>query len=226
MCGRFVQATPGEVIAEVFGLSALPHLTPRYNLAPSQPAAVVRTEGGARKLTFCRWGLIPSWAKDPGIGNRLINARAETLAEKPAFRRALLFRRCVVPATGFYEWKREGAGKTPYFFRLQSSLPMALAGLWELWQPPQGPAVETFTIITTEANDFMKSIHDRMPAILAREALDAWLDPSFHDAGFLQTLLQPAPAGWLQAFPVARQVNNPAYDVPDCIVAVGPAMSG
>lgn len=226
MCGRFVQATPGEVIAEVFGLSEVPQLAPRYNLAPTQQAAVVRAEAGGRRLAFCRWGLIPSWAKEQSIGNRLINARAETLAEKPAFRRALVSRRLVIPATGFYEWKRETSRKTPYFFRLQGGFPMALAGLWELWQPPEGPPVESFTVITTEANDFMKTIHDRMPAILGREAVEAWLDPSLRDASFLQSLLKPAPAGWLEAFPVTRHVNNPAYDAPDCIVPLGPAISG
>lgn len=226
MCGRFVQATPGEVIAEVFGLPEVPPLPPKYNLAPTQPAAVVRGESSGKRLVFCRWGLIPSWAKDPAIGNRLINARAETLAEKPAFRRALVSRRCVIPATGFYEWKRETSGKTPYFFCLQSGLPMALAGLWELWQPPQGPAVESFAIVTTEANHFMKAIHDRMPAILASKDLEAWLDPSLRNASFLQGLLKPAPAGWLQAFPVTRRVNNPAYDAPDCIAPVGPVISG
>uniref|UniRef100_A0A7C2NAC2 Abasic site processing protein n=1 Tax=Thermoanaerobaculum aquaticum TaxID=1312852 RepID=A0A7C2NAC2_9BACT len=226
MCGRFVQATPGEVIAEVFGLSEVPELAPRYNVAPTQQAAVVRPEAGGRKLAFCRWGLVPSWAKDPAIGNRLINARAETLREKPSFRRALLTRRCVIPATGFYEWKREAGTKIPYFFRLQSEKPMALAGLWEHWQPPEGPPVESFTIITTEANEFMKAIHDRMPAILPQEALALWLDPAPRDAAALQELLRPAPSGWLEAFPVARKVNNPAYDAPDCIAPVGPVISG
>lgn len=226
MCGRFVQATPGEVIAEIFGLSEVPLLTPRYNVAPTQQAAVIRSESSGRRLVFCRWGLIPSWAKDATIGNRLINARAETLNQKPSFRRALVARRCVIPATGFYEWKQGISGKTPYFFRLQSGLPMALAGLWEQWQPPEGPLLESFTIITTEANDFMKGIHDRMPAILPRETVETWLDPSLRDAGFLQDLLRPAPAGWLEGFPVTRQVNNPAYDSPDCIEPLGPGVSG
>lgn len=225
MCGRFVQATPGEVIAQVFGLDAAPQLTPRYNVAPSQHAAIVREEGG-RRLVPCRWGLVPSWAKDPTIGNRLINARAETLAEKPSFRKALAFRRCIVPATGFYEWRREGATKTPYFIRLASGLPMGLAGLWERWQPPEGPAVETFAIVTTEANPFMAAIHDRMPAILPPEAFALWLDPQLRDATRVQELLAPAPPGWLEAYPVARQVSNPAYDAPDCIEPVGPVISG
>lgn len=226
MCGRFVQATPGEVIAEVFGLSEVPELAFRYNVAPTQKAAVVRQQAGGRELSFCRWGLIPSWAKHPSIGNRLINARAETLDEKPSFRRALVYRRCVIPATGFYEWKREAGTKIPYFFRLQSGQPMALAGLWEHWQPPEGPPVESFTIITTEANDFMKAVHDRMPAILPEKALALWLDPVPGDAAFFLELLKPAPPGWLLAFPVAPKVNNPAYDAPDCIVPVGPVISG
>lgn len=226
MCGRFVQATPGEVIAEVFGLPEVPQLAPRYNVAPTQEAAVVRQESGSRELTFCRWGLVPSWAKDPTIGNRLINARAETLAEKPAFRRALRLRRCVVPVTGFYEWKREGAGKVPYFIRLKGGLPMALAGIWEVWQPPQGPVLETFAIITTEANAFMAPIHDRMPAILPLEAVALWLDEGRKDAEELQPLLVPAPDTWLEAFPVSRRVNTPAYDAPDCVAPVGPVLSG
>lgn len=226
MCGRFVQATPGEVIAEVFGLPEVPRLAPRYNLAPTQNAAVVRPEESGRKLVLCRWGLIPSWAKDETLGNRLINARAETLSEKPAFRRALASRRCVIPATGFYEWKREGTTKTPYFVRLASGLPMGLAGLWERWQPPEGPVVESFAIVTTEANRFMAGIHDRMPAILLPEALALWLDPELRDSARLQKLLAPAPEGWLEAYPVSRKVNSPAYDAPDCLEPVGPVISG
>ncbi|MGC8917296.1 MAG: SOS response-associated peptidase [Thermoanaerobaculum sp.] len=226
MCGRFVQATPGEVIAEVFGLPEVPQLAPRYNVAPTQNAAVVRQQKGRRTLVLFRWGLVPSWAKDPTIGNRLINARAETLAEKPAFRRALRLRRCVVPVTGFYEWKREGAAKTPYFIRLKSGLPMALAGIWETWQPPEGPVLESFAIITTEANAFMAPIHDRMPAILPLAAVAFWLDEGPKGAEELQPLLVPAPDSWLEAFPVSRRVNNPAYDAPDCVAPVGPVLSG
>jgi len=217
MCGRFVQATPSAVIAEIFGLGEVPELAPRYNIAPTQTAAVVRWRGGRRELAMLRWGLVPSWAKDPSMGARLINARGETLASKPAFRSALRTRRCVIPATGFYEWQKTAAGKKPYFFYLASGLPMALAGLWEAWQPPEGPLWETFAIVTTQANARLAPIHDRMPAILDREAVERWLDPTVQDADELLGLLAPAPDSWIACHPVSRAVNNPQHDAPDCI---------
>ncbi|MCX7895162.1 MAG: SOS response-associated peptidase [Thermoanaerobaculum sp.] len=226
MCGRFVQATPAEVIAEVFGLEEVPVLSPRFNLAPTQEAAVIRVESGQRRLVWLRWGLIPFWAREAQMGQRLINARAETLAEKPAFRQALSFRRCLVPATGFYEWKQEGAGKVPFFFQLRRGGPMAFAGLWERWEPPQAPAVESFTIITTAANAFVGSFHHRMPAILPEEAWERWLDPTNRNGSTVLPLLRPAPDDWLEAVPVSRKVNNPAYDAPDCLAPVGAVRSG
>jgi len=221
MCGRFVQATPGEVIAEIFGLEEVPKLAPRYNVAPTQSAAVVRWRGDRRELAMLRWGLVPSWAKDPSIGARLMNARGETLATKPAFRYALRNRRCVVPATGFFEWQKTATGKRPYFFYLASGLPMALAGLWEVWQPPEGPVLETFTIVTTQANAKLAPIHDRMPAILDESAIKVWLDPSVREAEALVRLLSPAPESWIGFHPVSRAVNNPQHDAPECIAPLG-----
>jgi putative SOS response-associated peptidase YedK len=226
MCGRFVQATPGQVIAQVFGLGEVPELSPRYNIAPTQEAAVVRVEGDKRVLAFLRWGLVPSWAKDPTIGNRLINARAETLAEKPAFRRALVQRRCVIPATGFYEWRKLATGKQPYYFCLENGLPMAMAGLWERWEGEEGPPLETFAIITTPANELLAPIHDRMPALLSPVAMQLWLAPQLVDSQQLTALLAPAPAAWLRAYPVSRAVNNPAHDAPDCIAPVSSETPG
>lgn len=226
MCGRFAQATSGEVIAEIFGLGEVPQLAPRFNVAPTQPAAVVRTVKGKPQLAFLRWGLVPSWAKDPNIGQRLINARAETLGEKPAFRQALFRRRCVVPVTGFYEWRSSPKGKQPYFIRLSSGLPMVLAGLWEIWRPPAGQPLESFTIITTQANTFLAPLHDRMPVILPEEGWCAWLDLAPVEAFQLLRWLTPAPESWLEFFPVSRAVNNPAYDAPDCLVPVAPPDPG
>lgn len=226
MCGRFVQATPSEVIAELFRLEVVPPLSPRYNIAPTQLAAVVREGAEGRQLVFLRWGLVPSWAKDPSLGSRLINARAETVAEKAAFRRALLHRRCVVPATGFYEWKKLPAGKQPYYFFLKSGRPMALAGLWECWSGGEGSVLETFTILTTQANQLLAPIHDRMPVLLSPEATEAWLDPRLHQPEKLLPLLAPAPAEWLAAVPVSRAVNNPAHDAPDCIAPLASPASG
>ncbi len=221
MCGRFAQAAKPEVIAELFGLprTAVPSYRPRYNLAPTQPALVLRRHPMTheKELTFLLWGLIPSWAKDPSIGNRLINARAESLAEKPAFRAAFRRRRCLVPADGFYEWKKTGDGKQPYFITRKDGKPMALAGLWERWQSPDGSVIESFTLITTEPNELVRKLHNRMPAILPEDAFDLWLDP-FADLKTVQKLLQtPYPAARLTAWPVSALVNNPAHDDPGLI---------
>ncbi len=216
MCGRFSQAAAPEDIAELFDLpvQAVPDYRPRYNLAPTQPALVLRRhpQTGERELTFLTWGLVPSWAKDPTIGSRLINARAETLAEKPAFRAAFRRRRCLVPANGFFEWKKTGSGKQPYFIARKDGRPMAMAGLWEHWQSADGSVIESFTLITTEPNELVKQIHDRMPAILPRTAFDAWLDPD-EDVALLQDLLRhPVSAEELDAWPVSTAVNRPDND--------------
>lgn len=215
MCGRFSFATPADVVAEVFEVAAVPPLTPRYNIAPTQEVTAVRREEGQRRLTRLRWGLIPAWAKDASLGARLINARAETVAEKPAFRAAFRARRCLILADGFYEWSAGGGGKQPYFISFAGFRPFAMAGLWERWSGA-GETVESCAILTTTANQLVAPLHHRMPVILAPEAVPAWLDPAVHDPRFLQPLLRPYPAEEMTAWPVGRGVNNPRHDDPSC----------
>ena len=216
MCGRFTMATPGAVIAEVFGLNTVPELAPRYNIAPTQDVAAVRNEAAGRTCVLLRWGLIPGWAGDAAIGNRLINARAETLAEKPAFRAALRSRRCLVLADGFYEWQRLGGRKQPHLVRFRDGRPFAFAGLWESWHGEGEQAVESCTIVTTAANAVVAPIHDRMPVILDEAGITAWLDAGIREPAALTGLLAPSPADAMEAFPVGTLVNNPANDVPQC----------
>lgn len=217
MCGRFTLASPPELVAEHFGLVSVPALAPRYNIAPTQTVAVVRDSGTGRRLDLLRWGLVPAWAKDMSIGNRLINARAETVADKPAFRAAYRDRRCLVPADGFYEWKGAGKGKQPMYIRRRDHAPFAIAGLWESWHADQPDAVETITLITTEPNALLATIHNRMPVILDPSDYARWLDPNTPDPG---DLLQPYPAGEMMAHAVSRKVNSPANDEPGCIEAI------
>lgn len=222
MCGRFTQTATTAIIAEQFGVTAPSHLQPRYNIAPSQPIAVIRIEPDrtTRTLVMLRWGLIPSWAKDPKIGNQCINAKAETVAEKPSFRAAFKKRRCLVVATGFYEWQVQGRTKQPMWIGLQSQHPFALAGLWEQWTPADGEPLETCSIITTEPNGFMAKIHNRMPVILAPASYDQWLDPTFQHIEPLKALLRPYLGEELKAYPVSTLVNNPRHDVPQCLEPV------
>lgn len=223
MCGRYTLTSSGDVVAEIFELVDVPPILPRYNMAPTQEAAVVRVvaPGAPRTLDRLRWGLIPTWAQDPAIGNRMINARAESVAEKPAYRDSFRRRRCLVLADGFYEWKKlDPKTKQPYLIRRQDRLPFAFAGLWSWWQDRQAaasPAIETFTILTTDPNDLLRPLHDRMPVILDRRDHAAWLDPANRDAAGLQALLVPAPVEGWETVPVSRAVNSPAHDEPDCI---------
>ena len=221
MCGRFTLTADAKKLAESFvDFAPPPENRPRYNIAPSQPVAVVANTG-ENKIDFFTWGLIPSWAKDPKIGNRLINARSETLAEKPSFRTAYRRRRCLILTDGFYEWRKNpDKTKTPMYIQLESQEPFAFAGLWEQWFSPHGDQVLTCTIITTQPNDFMAQIHNRMPVILPPEAYAQWLDPVEQKPDTLQPLLKPYPAEEMTAYPVSRQVNNPRNDVPDCILPV------
>ncbi len=195
-------------------------LTPRYNVAPSQSvAAIVQLPDASRpQLQILRWGLIPSWAKDPKIGYKLINARAETVSEKPLFRSAFGKRRCLIPATGFYEWQQvEGSRlKQPYFIGVQDEGLFAFAGLYEQWESPDGDVLETCTIITTTANEIVASIHERMPVILAGQEYALWLDPSFGKIDRLQALLAPYPASGMTVYPISNLVNNPKNDSPEC----------
>jgi putative SOS response-associated peptidase YedK len=199
---------------EVSDVSA--DLDPSYNIAPTQQVAVVIDEG-VRRLVPVQWGLVPSWAKDPSVGNKMINARAETITEKASYRNAFKKRRCLVVADGFYEWQKTGDGKRPIYIRLKSGKPFGFAGLYEVWEPPEGEALTTCTIITTEANELMKPIHDRMPVIVPKEKQDLWLDPGVKDQESLLDLLKPYPAVDLEAYPVSRRVNSPANNSPDCI---------
>jgi putative SOS response-associated peptidase YedK len=217
MCGRFTQAAPGEVIAALFELPQTPDLAPRYNIAPTQEVAAVRSAaGGGRELVRLHWGLIPSWAKDRSMGSRMINARSETAAEKPAFRAALKARRCLIVADGFYEWQRLGTRKQPFFLALRDGRPFGFAGLWERWAEGSAEPVESCTILTTSANDAIAPIHDRMPVILNAADHAAWLDPGIREPAALLPLLRPLPADAVRAYPVSLLVNNPANDVPGC----------
>jgi len=220
MCGRYTLTSSGEELALLFDISDLPMVLPRYNLAPTQEAAVVRVPapGEPRRLDLLKWGLIPYWAKEASIGNRMINARSESVAEKPAYRWSFRKKRCLIPADGFYEWKKEGKLKQPYLIHRQDGKPFAFAGLWSSWKSPdQERPIETFTILTTDANDLLRPLHDRMPVIVDPENFDLWLDPKIEDAAKLQPLLAPHAVDGFETFPVSRAVNSPANDVVDCI---------
>lgn len=222
MCGRFTQTATPEVIAEQFAVADTPLFKPRYNIAPSQAVAAIRINPNttARTLVMLRWGLIPSWAKDPKIGYQCINAKAETVAEKPSFRSAFKKRRCLIVATGFYEWRADGRTKQPMWIGLKNKRPFAFAGLWEHWTPAEGTLLETCTIITTEPNDFMRPIHNRMPVILPPVSYGQWLDPNFQQIERLNALLRPYPSEELTSFPVSTLVNNPRHDVPQVLEPV------
>lgn len=227
MCGRFTLTVTRQQLAEEFELYELESLPPRYNIAPTQRAAVVRVSGesGGRELAMYKWGLIPHWAKDPTIGSRMINARAETAAEKPAFRSAMKRQRCLVPCTGFYEWKvldstAKKPSKQPYYIRRHDEKVFAFAGLWDRWRSPAGEELSSFTILTTGPNELMRNLHDRMPVIIPRDAYGVWLDDHLLDAEQLAPLLRPYPAGELVAHPVSNRVNNPRFDDPSCVQAV------
>ena len=217
MCGRFAFYSPSEATAELFGAGGAVPVEARYNIAPTQYIAAVRNaEDDSREFALLRWGLVPFWAKDPSIGNRMINARAETVAEKPAFRAAYRHRRCVVLADGFYEWHREGSVKTPYYISSACGEPFAFAALWETWTSKEsGETIESTTLITTEADAFMARLHHRMPVVLSPETADRWLAGG---DGAIEFALEHAPE--LQAWPVDRRVNNARNEGQDLIEAV------
>jgi len=219
MCGRFtLTITPEQLQEAIPGLITPTGMAPRYNIAPSQPVAVVPNDG-LNKLDFYIWGLIPSWAKDPSIGSRMINARGETLVEKPSFRSAFRRRRCLIPADGFYEWMQNpgSKSKTPMYIKLKSGEPFALAGLWENWNAPDGSNILSCTIITTTPNALLEPIHNRMPVILPREAYARWLEPNEVNPAQLQELIQPYPAEAMTAYAVSSLVNRPENDLAACI---------
>jgi putative SOS response-associated peptidase YedK len=215
VCGRFTSSAPGDIVAQTFGLATTPALAPRYNLAPRQPVPAVRVLEAQRRLDHLVWGLIPAWASDAAIGDRLINARAETAAEKPAFRAALRSRRCLIVADGFYEWARRDGGKQPYLVRFRDGRPFGLGGLWEVWRGA-GEPLETCTILTTTPNDVVAPLHDRMPVIIPPESYRTWLDPGTGELAVLGPLMAPFPAGEMTAIAVSHRVGNPANDDPSC----------
>ncbi len=216
MCGRYTLRTPPATLTRLFDLAAAaPPLEPRFNIAPTQTAPVIRMNG-QRRLALCRWGLIPSWAADKAIGARLLNARSESVATKPAFRAAFKQRRCLVPADGFYEWQKTGGKKQPFYFCPRGERPFAFAGLWETWHKGDQEIV-SFTILTTAANELVRPLHDRMPVILAPENFAVWLDPHVQDAATLQPFLRPCPADSMTSYPVSTLVNSPRNDGPQCI---------
>ena len=221
MCGRFALFASPELTAEYFALAEAPSLAAHYNVTPGQDIAAVRVDrAGARRLHALRWGLVPFWAKDLGLGRRLINARLDSIADKPAFREALTRRRCLIPASGFYEWGVDPAGKKqPFFIRPRAEPLLAMAGLWERWRPQGGEPLETCVIVTTEANAVLAPIHDRMPVVLSRAAQDIWLDPS-SDVATITELAAKGPE--LETWAVGTAVNDPRND-DERVIAPAPA---
>jgi len=220
MCGRFTLNSTGAALASDFDLAEVVEFEPRFNIAPTQPIAVVRMNPDRqRECEWLRWGLIPHWSKDPSGGFAPINARSETAAEKPTFRNALARRRCLIPTSGFYEWQAQPGGgpKQPFLFRMGEASLFALAGLHERWRGKGGEIIESATILTTEANATLAPVHARMPVILSKEDHARWLDPEQRDAGQVADLMVPCPDDWLEAIAVGTQVNNPRFDDPACI---------
>jgi putative SOS response-associated peptidase YedK len=217
MCGRYTLRTPVNDLVGQFHIEEYTSdIAPNYNIAPTQEVAAVVEEDDKRKLEMLRWGLIPSWAKDPAIGNKMINARAETVSEKPSFRSAFKKRRCLILADGFYEWQKMDDGKQPYHIKMEDGSPFAFAGLWKAWDK-YGEEIHSCTIITTGANDLMNEIHHRMPVILPLEDYDMWLDPDFEEKDALTSLLKPYPADAMEAYPVSRRVNKPSNNEPSVV---------
>jgi putative SOS response-associated peptidase YedK len=209
MCGRFAQRTDPKRVAKWFGVEEAPELEPRYNIAPTQEITAVRETKDGREIAFYKWGLIPSWAKDTSMGARLINARSETVREKPAFRQAFKQRRCIIPADGFYEWQRTEGRKQPFFFQMKDESPFGFAGLWEQWKGEEGQVINSCTILTTEANEVLRPVHDRMPVILHPDAYSLWLDHDTRKLEMVVDLLRPYPADEMTSYPVSTLINSP-----------------
>ena len=220
MCGRYALYADQALLEAVFEMAGVPDFGASYNIAPTDPILAVTAKEGARAAGLYRWGLVPFWAKEIGRFST-INARAETLADKPAFRTPFKRRRCLVPANGYYEWQQRPGGKQPYYIHAADGGLLAFAGLWDLWHAPGGEAVRSAAIVVTGANADTRAIHDRMPVILGRRDWDAWLDPGNEDTASLSALLQPAPADLLAAHPVSTAVNSPKNDTPACIRETG-----
>jgi putative SOS response-associated peptidase YedK len=221
MCGRFTLHTPAATLADIFQVPHSVQLPLRYNIAPTQQVAVIRSENEQRSLSTLRWGLIPSWAKEAAIGSRTINARGETVAEKPAFRSAFKRQRCLIVTDGYYEWKKVGSKKQPYYIRMRDEQPFAMAGLWEQWRGPKDEPLDepmqTCTIITTSSNSMCDEIHDRMPVILDANHFDLWLDPEMQERTTLENLLQTYDSDEMMADKVSTHVNSVKNDDATCI---------
>ncbi len=219
MCGRFTRKENFKQLAESLGLANLPPLEPRYNIAPSQSIACMRANPRSREKEFVqlKWGLVPFWAKDPGIGYKMINARAETVAEKPSFRKAFKQQRCLILADGFFEWKREGKIKQPYYIHMKGNRPFVFAGLWDQWKQADDTPLESCAMITTGPNQVMEPIHNRMPVILQPDDYLFWLDPAMENPQALGALLKPYPGDDMEAYPISSLVNNPRNDTPLCL---------
>ena len=219
MCGRFSLSTDTATVTKAFELETPPLFEPRFNMAPSQPVPCVKvcSESRTRELVHLHWGFVPPWAKDPSVGNRMINARSETVAERPTYRHALRRRRCLVVADGFYEWKKVGDGKQPHFIYLKSKQPFGFAGLYEHWQDEHGNELDLCTILTCPANEFMAALHDRMPVMIPPEEYEFWLDPDNQNADAIVPFLLPYPADQMAEHTVSSFVNRPGNDAPRCV---------
>lgn len=218
MCGRFTSLLSPELLENFFNVQAPPDFPARYNIAPTQQIWIFRgtaTEG--RHLSAVRWGLVPHWAKDLSIGNRMINARCETVHEKPAFRQAIRARRCIVPASGFFDWATTPTGKSPHYITMRDGSPLAFAGIWDFWKTPEGEVLESCAILTTAANSLVATIHDRMPVILHPSEFELWLDRSVNNPEKLQRLYQSYPAELMQEWVVSTAVNNASHETPETI---------
>jgi len=217
MCGRYTLTADGKAIQLAFDLDSISdQLQPRYNIAPSQAVPIITNEN-ANKLTYVKWGLVPSWAKDPSIGYKMINARSETASEKPSFRSAFKRRRCLIPADGFFEWTKQGKKKVPMYIHLEDNALFAFAGLWEAWQSPDGSELQTCTILTTEPNELIKPLHHRMAVILEKDDYETWLTPGEVPADVLTPLLKPYSEDQMRVYEVSTLVNSPKNDEPSII---------
>jgi putative SOS response-associated peptidase YedK len=219
MCGRYRLTSKERYLAEHFDVSDEVEWSPRYNIAPSDSVATIRQHATEPKRMFSkmRWGLVPSWAEDPSIGYKTINARSESVTEKPSYSDSFKKRRCLIPADGFYEWKKEGKEKQPFNFGMVDDSIFAFAGIWDSWRAPEGQVIETCSILTTTPNALVQAVHDRMPVILGRDVYDDWLDPALQDTTALAYLLKPFPAKEMRSYPVSQWVNSPKNDTPDCM---------
>jgi len=222
MCGRYAYTLPHEAVRRLYKLENLVDTVPRYNIAPTQPILAIWEDAGIRAARLARWGLVPGWVKDPRDFPLLVNARSETARTKPAFRDAMRHQRCIVPASGYYEWRTDPGGKKqPFYITRQDGEPMSLAGLYSIWCGPEGEEVDTVALMTVPANNELSVIHDRMPAVLEREGIDPWLDTRTVDAGAAHMRARPLPDGVVAFHPVSTRVNSAQNEGPDLIEAVG-----